>query len=178
MAYGVISPVAVAATNIDSYNRSAISASALENGSVVNLLTKSATAGESELWVATATATGELDDVWMAYDPEVVWTGSYRGLDPDVRNYTIAIGRTFSAFKLMESDLILMSEDAFTGSKSTNTYANATNGQSQLVWGASQTANVISLKYIATEYFSIGTGAMDNQRFTAYLMEVQRIART
>ena len=172
MAYGVINPVAVAATNIDSYNRSCISAGALENGSVVDLLTKSSTEGEAELWVATVPATANLKGVWMAYDPELVWTSYYRGLDPDVRNYTIAAGRAFSAFKLIEGDLVLMSADAFTAAKSSNGFANATNGQSQMVWGATQSTDTISMRYMATEYFSIGTGAMDTQRFTAYLMEV------
>jgi len=173
MAYGVINPVATAATTIDSYNRSCISASAMENGSVVDLLTKSSTSGEAELWTATVPATANLKGLWMVYDPEVVWTADkYRGLDPDVRNYSIAIGTTFSAFKLIEGDLILMSADAFTAVKSTNGFANGTNGQSQMVWGATQSNDTISMRYMATEYFSIGTGAMDTQRFTAYLMEV------
>jgi len=171
MAYGVINPVAVMATNIDSLNRSCISASDIEQGGVFELLTLSATAGEAEVWTATV-PTSALMDVWMAYDPELVWTGSYRGLNPDVRDYIITAARTFSAFKPMPGDLILMSADAFTGAIGVNTHGNATGANWQLVWGASQTNDVVSLKKVATKYFSLATGAIDDQRFTAYLMEV------
>ena len=172
MAYGVINPVATMATNIDSLNRSCISASNVEQGGVFELLTLSTTAGEAEVWTATV-PTSALMSVWMAYDPELVWTGSYRGLNPDVRDYIITAGRTFSAFRPKEGDLILMSEDAFVaGGKGVNTFANTTAANWQLVWGATQTNDCLAFKYRATKYFSIGTGAMDNQRFTAYLMEV------
>ena len=176
--YGVLVPVAIAATNVDSWVRSCISSTAIfENGGLCALAAKSTTAGESELWTATVPADASAEDVWMVYDPELVWTGSYRGLDPDVRNYTVAIGRTFNAFKPQPHDLLLMSYDGtgygcFYNAKSSNTFANATDGDGQLVWGATQTAGVLSLKYIATQYISIGTGAIEDQRTTAYLMEV------
>ena len=173
MSYGVMIPVAIAATNVDAWNRSAIcSASILENGGLVALLTKSSTTGESELWTATVPATADIMKDWIVYDPELVWTSSYRGLDPDVRNYTIAVGRTFSCFKPQTGDLILMDTDCFTGAKGVNTFANATNAQVQFVWGATQSASCISLSYVATQYISFGTGAMDDQRQVAYLMEV------
>jgi hypothetical protein len=173
MAYGVMVPVAIAATNVDAWNRSAISsASIFENGGLCALLTKSTTAGEAELWTATVPATADLMKDWIVYDPELVWTSSYRGLDPDVRNYTVAIGRTFSAFKPQVHDLMLMSEDCFTGAKGVNTFAAATNGQVQFVWGATQDASAVALKYIATQYISIATGAINDQRVVAYLMEV------
>ena len=168
MSYGVMIPVAIAATNVDAWNRSCIcSASILENGGVVALLTKS-----DELWTATVPATANLMSDWMVYDPELVWTGSYRGLDPDVRNYTIAISQTFSAFKPQVRDLVLMSADCFTTARSSNTFAGTVDGQVQLVWNATQVASAIALKYLATQYISIGTGLLNNQRFDAYLMEV------
>ena len=173
MAYGVMIPVAIAATNVDAWNRSCISATSIfENGGVCALLAKSTTSGEAELWTATVPATANLMSDWIVYDPELVWTGYYRGLDPDVRNYTIAIGRTFSAFKPQVGDLMLMSEDCFTATKSTNTFANAVDGQVQFVWNATQSSSCIAVHYLATQYISIGTGAMDNQRVTAYMMEV------
>ena len=173
MAYGVINPVAVMATQIDSLNRScrAAALSDIEQGGVFELLTLSTTAGEAEVWMATV-PTSALMSVWMAYDPELVWTGSYRGLNPDVRDYIITGGRTFSAFRPKPGDLILMSADAFTGAIGGNTFANTTTANWQLVWGTTQTNDCLSFKLRATKYFSIGTGAMDTQRFTAYLMEV------
>jgi len=174
MAYGVINPVAIMATNVDSLNRScrAAALSDIEQGGVFQLLTLSATAGEAEVWMATVPASATLMNVWMAYDPELVWTGSYRGLNPDVRDYIIAGGRTFSGFKPQVGDLILMSADAFSAAKSTDTFAHAVNGGWQMVWNATQLNDTLTMKYRATKYFSIGTGAMDDQRFTAYLMEV------
>jgi hypothetical protein len=176
MSYGVMIPVAIAATNVDAWNRSCIcSTSILENGGIVALLAKSATAGESELWTAsipTSSGTSDLPYDWMVYDPELVWTGSYRGLDPDVRNYVIAENQTFSAFKPQLHDLILMDADCFTASRVANTFAGSVSGQVQLVWNATQVASALALHYLATQYISIGTGAMDTQRIDAYLMEV------
>lgn len=173
MAYGVVIPTAIAATNVDAWNRSGISSTTiLENGGLCALLTKSTTSGQTEEWVATVPATANLMSLWMVYDPELVWTSSYRGLDPDVRNFRVAIGSTFSAFKPQVHDLILMSEDCFTGAIGGNDYANATDGQVQFVWGATQSSSCVALQHVETTYFSIGTGAMDTQRVTAYLMEV------
>ena len=174
MSYGVMIPVAIAATNVDAWNRPGICATnILENGGLVNLLAKSTTQGEAEVWTATVPATASLSKCWMVYDPELVWSGNYRGLDPDVRNFNVGIGRVFSAFLPQPYDLILLDEDCFTGVKGVNTFANATDSQVQLVWGATQTAGALSLKYIATQYISIGTGGFgDTGRVTAYLMEV------
>jgi hypothetical protein len=176
--YGVIIPVQIAASNVDSWNRSGYSASIdFENGGLCGLLTKQTASGLTEVWTATTPATADLMNDWIVYDPELVWTGSYRGLDPDVRNHYVAMGRVFSAFKPQPHDLLLMSYDTtgygcFTGAIGANTFANATDGQKQFVWGMTQSSSCISLKLIATEYISIGSGAVDNQRTTAYLMEV------
>jgi hypothetical protein len=35
-----------------------------------------------------------------------------------------------------------------------------------------QASSAFSMKYVATQYISIGTGAIDSQRIDAYLMEV------
>jgi hypothetical protein len=173
MSYGVMIPAAIAAQNVDAWTRSAISStSAFENGSLAALLTQSATSGESEVWTATVPATANLMSLWMVYEPELVSTGNYRGLDPDVRNFINPIGKMFSCFKPQVGDLILMNTDCFTGSKGANGFANATNGQTQFVWGATQSVSCVALKYIATQYISIGTGAIDDQRSVAYLMEV------
>jgi hypothetical protein len=176
MAYGVLIPKQIAAQNVDAWNRSAVCASAVENGSVFSLLTKSATSGESEVWTALVPASSgsHLTDLWMAYDPELVYSGSYRGLDPDVRNFRVPATQVFSAFRPMLHDILLMSEDCFTGAwgGATYTHANCTDGQWQLVWGTSQTGSVLSVAYLATSYISIGTGAIDTQRLTAYTVEV------
>ena len=171
--HAILIPDAIAAANIDSFTRSCVSASNIDNGYLLKLSSYGAASGEAEVWTAIVPSTvNGLNNLWMAYDPELVWTSSYRGLDPDVRNYTIAVGRTFSCFKPQTGDLILMDTDCFTGAKGVNTFANATNAQVQFVWGATQSASCISLSYVATQDISFGTGAMDDQRQVAYLMEV------
>jgi len=177
MAYGVLIPKAIAASNVDSWVRPAICTTLpVENGSVFSLLTKSATTGEGEVWTALVPASSgsHLTDVWMAYEPELVMTGSYRGLDPDVRNFINPVNKVFTAFKPQLHDILLMSEDCFSGAWGgvTNTHANCTNAGWQLVWGTSQTASVLSVAYLKTDYISIATGAMDTQRLTAYTVEV------
>lgn len=179
MAYGVIIQSKVAAKDIDSKNRQVVSAAAYENGSVGNLYTKSATAGEAEVWTMTAPTTSNLSNLWMVYEPEVVVTVSgtqkFKGIDPDPRNFRNEIGDIFSAFQLSIGDLVKMSEDAVAGTKSTNTYVVATNAAQKLTWAAAAVSGV-SLKLIGTEYISIGSGAIDNQRVVAYLFECVALA--
>src|SRR3989304_7896652 len=140
MAYGIITQSKNAAENVDSKNRSAVSAAAYENGSVGNLLTKSATDGEAEVWTLTAPVTGALSNLWMVYEPEIVETvsgsQSFRGIDPDPRNFRNAIGKVFSAFQLSLGDLVKMSADAVAGTKSTNGFVVATDQAQKLTWAA------------------------------------------
>lgn len=178
MANAVIVPVKIQASDIGAFNRSAVCASDTEQGALVVLTGKSATAGESEVFTAVHASTGDgLTGVWMAYSPEDVVTvsgsASFKDLDPDPRNFVNKATKVMDVFKPKIGDLILMSEDAFTGAKSTNTYANCTNGTSgQLVWGASATSSVFVMKYLATSYISIPDGSIGLGRVTAYLMEV------
>ena len=71
MAYGICLPKKIAAQDVNSLNRSAVSAAAYENGFVGNLLTISTTDGEDEVWTMTAPVTGALSNLWMAWEPEV-----------------------------------------------------------------------------------------------------------
>ena len=58
MSYNILIQNAVQAMNIDALNRSAICTTAnIDNGNVFYLATKSATAGEGEVWTATQPAT-------------------------------------------------------------------------------------------------------------------------
>lgn len=176
MSYGVLIPNAIAAKDIDSFNRSAVSASAVENGNIVILSAKSATAGEGEAWTALVPSTGNgLTGVWMAYEPELVLTASkYKGLDPDPRNFRNEIGDVFSVFKPQLGDIVTLTADNFSAAFSSNTHAIATDttGGLKLVWGNSIGSSVFALKYLATTYISLGTGAIASQRVTAYELEV------
>ncbi len=176
MAHNVMVPNAVAAMNIDAFNRSGVCASAVDNGNLVVLSALSATAGESEVWTALVPSTANgLTGLWMVGEPEVVVTDSkYKGLDPDPRNFFVAATKVFSCFRPQIGDIITMTADGLAGTKSTNTFVNATDttGGLKPLWGATQTASVFSMKLLETTYISIGTGAIDNQRVTAYKFQV------
>jgi hypothetical protein len=179
MAYhGVLIPSAIAAKNIDSYNRPVVSASALDNGNVVVLTGKSITAGEGEVWTAVVPSTSAgLTGLWMVYSgDEVVLTDSrYKGLDPDPRNFFTPATKTVSAFKPALGDIITVNAEALAGTfiLNTTTHVNATDttGGLKLLWGNSQTGSVLSYKLLGVTYFSLATGAIDTQRITAYELE-------
>jgi hypothetical protein len=176
MAYGVIIPRKIAAQDVQSYNRSAVAATDYEQGSVGYFSAKSTTSGESEVWTITAPVTGNLSNLWMMNEPEIMLTNEqYKGLDPDPRNFLKHDGEIFSVFMPQIGDLITMSADAVTGTKSTNTFVVATNAAQQLTWAASAVSG-LSLKLIETDYISIGLGSIGTQRITSYLFEVQAVA--
>lgn len=179
MSHAILIQNRVAAASVDSYNRSAIAGSAvdLDNGNVFRLDSQSATSGESEVWAVTAPTTSgsTMNNLWMAYSPEVVVTVSgtkqYKGIDPDPQDFYNLGGKVFDAFKLQVGDIITLTGDALSGSAE-SAYANSATGVYKLAWGASQTASALSLRYLATTYVSLATGAIDTQRVTAYKFEV------
>lgn len=175
MAHNILIPEAIQATNIDALNRSVVGSADIDNGNAFILASKSTTAGEGEVFVATQPATGSLSGLWLAYEPEVVVTVSgnskYKGIDPDIRNFTNVTGTVFSAFKPKVGDILLYTADGITGTKGSNTYAVAANGQYALAW-ASAAISGLSLKLLATKYITIGTGAIGSTRVTAYEFEV------
>ena len=176
MANGIIEKTAVAATDVNAYNRTVVSAAAVENGSVMSVGAMSSTAGEDEVFVGTAPTTGDLSNLWMAATPEVVVTAAkYKGLDPDPRNFTNAIGDMIAAFRPVLGDLVEMSADAVAGTISTNTFVVATNAASKLTWAAAAVSG-LSLKLRKTTTMSIGTGAIGSHKILSYLFEVVAVA--
>lgn len=177
MAYGLIIPRKIAAQDIHSLNRAAVSDAVMENGMVGSVAAKSTTTGEDEVFTFVTPATATLAAMWMVYEPEVVLTASkYKGLDPDPRNFTIAIGDVFSIFKPQVGDIISMSADAIGGTQSTNEYAVATDAQDQLQW-ASAAISGLSLHLLDdSDYVSIGLGSIGTQRVAMDLFQVVAIA--
>lgn len=180
MSYGVIVPNVIQAQDIDALVRSAKSATAVENGFVGQLATMSAVAGEREVFVMTApSASAGLTNLWMVGEPEVVVTTSgsskYKGIDPDPRNFIVAIGDIFTVFQPKVGDIITMSADALVGSSVTGNYVVATATDFQLNWAAAAVSG-LSLKLLETTYISIADGSIGNQRVTAYRFEVVAVA--
>ena len=85
MAYGVIEVNMAASQDVRTYNRAAINATVdLENGSVVQLASKSTDTDKGEVWLATQAVTGALSHLWMvSSDEKVMSDGKYANLDPD-----------------------------------------------------------------------------------------------
>ena len=112
----------------------------------------------------------------MVYEPEIVLTTSgtstYKGLDPNPQNFSIPAGTVFSAFKPALGDIVTMTADGFvTGTGAASAFANAADSSYLFTWASSVGAG-LSLAYVSTTYISIGSGAIDSQRVTAYKMKV------
>lgn len=173
----------VAAQNIDSLNRAALVPADVDNGWLLSLPTQNtaATRGLEEVWDGTQPATATLNAMWMVYEPEVVSVVSgsgykFKGIDVDPRDFYIVSGDVASVYKPQVGDIITLTGDALaTGSGAASAYAVAVNGAYKLTWAAAAISG-LSYKYIATTYISVGTGAIDTQRVTAYKFECVAIA--
>lgn len=173
---------AVMAKDVDSLNRFAEAAFDVDNGNVVQLLTKSATAGEGEVWTATKPASASLANLYMVAEPEVVIITAadgteYKGINADPRNFFTAAGKTFTAFKLQYGDIVTLTADAFANSIASNTFANPSNATALLTWGASATASSTAFKLVGTTYVSVGSGTLGaTQRVVAYQLQCIQVA--
>jgi hypothetical protein len=188
MTHGVLIPNAIGAKNVDSWGRTAITAADdIDNGWVVYLSGKSTTSGESEVWTAVKPATAgggsALTDLWMAGSPEIVGTASgssfYRGLNDDPRNFYNLGGHVFDVYKPQLGDIITLTDYALCGTyiAGTTTHVAATNGTTgtsggyTMLWVNAINTAVLCYKLLVATYISIGSGAIDNQRVTAYQFE-------
>lgn len=167
----------VAAQDNAYLNRSFTSGSNMDNGWVFNLQSQYTTADYTEVWQAVQPTTGSLGGLWMAASPEVVDTTSgnstYRGIDPDPRNFYTAASAVGDAIKLMPGDIITLTADAL-DSSTPQAFANAGVDSFEFAWAANPGATTtMSLRYLKTSYISVGSGsAIGNQRVTAFVFEV------
>jgi hypothetical protein len=163
-----------ASKDVDSFNRSVVSGSDIDNGWVFYMAGVN-NSGSSEVWDVRQPTTGSLTGLWMAASPENVLTASkYRGIDPDPRNFTNSASYVFDAIKLQVGDIITLTADAMiTGAGIGSAYAIATLDQYKFTWSAAAyAANLTVLRWMQTTYISIGSGGIDTQRVAAYRFEV------
>ena len=110
MAYGVLIESMIQAKNIDALNRSVKAQIDVAGGGLL-ALTAPTTQGD-DVWTAAAPATGNLGDLWIAYNPEVKYTKVngkvYAGLSADLRDYTNLAGEVYDAFKPKVGDEIVI----------------------------------------------------------------------
>lgn len=165
----------VASQNVDSLNRTVIATADVENGNVFELLTRSETDGEDEVWNATApTAAATAMGLWMAGASEIVITKvgnlEFRGIVEDPREFVNVKGRVFSAFKPMPGDIIEMT----LGAASSGEYLIPQNSNMALTTSASDNATGFSMKKVGTSVLHIGSGALSKAPVTTYIYEVVR----
>lgn len=174
--HSVMIPSAVAAKDVDAWNRSAVATVDVDNGNIVILSGLSTTAGEGEVFNALTPSTSDgLTGVWVVGEPEVVVTdGKYKGLDPNPQHFYVAAGDVFTCFKPQLGDLITLTDEGLAGTKSTNTFAIAVNSTGGLKpqWNSTAGSGVFAMKLLKTTYISIADGSIGKQRTTAYLFEV------
>jgi hypothetical protein len=181
MTHAVLVPSMIAAMNIDSLNRSVLSASAIDNGNVFAMGAEytSASLALTEVFAISQPTAGSATGMWMAYsgDEIVLTDAKYKGLDPDPRNFYNAAGKVFSAFKPQVGDIVVLTADGFSNTFSSHTYATGQADSYQLLWttGDSGSAGGLTYKYIATTYISLATGGIDSQRVAAYKLECVKI---
>ena len=159
----------VAATNVDSYNRSAIATVNVPNGSVFSLKEKDAT---NELcYVVKAPTSGE-KGLWMATSPEVIYVDKAHGGSADPRDFVNVAGRAIDATYLVPADIIEMTGEGITGID-TAKYLVADTGMTLKAAAAAPTAGGLALRKIGTGTLKVGDGAIAPAAIPTYVFEVE-----
>ena len=158
----------VAATNIDSYNRSAVATVNVPNGSVFSLKEKDAV--NELLYKAVAPKAGE-KGLWMATSPEVIYVDKQHGGSADPRDFENIAGRAIDATYLVPTDIIEMTGDGISGI-ATAAYLVADTGMTLKAATAAPTAG-LALRKIGTGTLKIGDGAIAPAAIPTYVFEVE-----
>ena len=172
-----------ASFDVGSYNRTAIAGSStdIDNGNIFRLDSQSTTSGQTECWNVTAPAfsASTCNNLWMAASPEVVWTVDstliYRGLNQDPRRFYNKGGYAFDAVAVKKGDVFTLTVDGIAGGATPTSVIQPSDGA--YTWTAVTTASAVaavptSASLVGTTYISIGSGAIDSQRTTAYKFNV------
>lgn len=171
MSHAIMIPSVTMAEKLDSLVRSIKCVSDLDNGNIVFLNDGiSSTSGEGEVWTAATPASTTVTGAWMVGEPEVVITNAqYKGLDPDPRNYYLDADTIGTAFKVKKCDIVRLTTDAFSNSRSSNTYAGIGSSGAKLTWQASS-SNAL-FKFVEATTLPLSTGSPGNNRVTIYRLE-------
>jgi len=168
---------AVAAQNVSAYNADFVSASSLDNGNICQLLTKSSTTGQGEVWVATAPTTASATGVFMVDSPVLPFlvTGAgdiINGLGTARDFYTLTT-KIGAARRLQLGDIVTLSAETL-DSSTTQAYAIPVAGSFTMAWSA-VTVNGFYLTYLKTTYISVPDGTIGTGRVVAYEFRVDHI---
>ena len=182
MAHNVVIKKAVAAYNVDSYNRTAVCESDIDNGCIFKLNSYSETDGEGIVWKAEQAAATD-KGLWMATSPEVVIISSgeiptgneiaFRNIVVDPRAFTNIAGKMIDATLLVPGDIIEMTGEGITGiGEPTNTYLVPDTANFALKV-ATAAGTGLSLRKVGTSILHIGNGSLVKTPVTTYKFVVE-----
>lgn len=184
MMHNVVIKKRVAAMNVDSYNRTAVFDTAVDNGCVALLEGYSTTAGEEDVWKAKQ-ATADSKGLWMATSPEIVMTRvfdgdstlgvsplDYRGIVNDVRAFYNNAGTMVDMTYLNVGDIIEMTGSGIDGiGTEANIYLTPDTTGYKLKAGTTAGAGC-TLQKVAKGYLHIGNASMSKIPMPTYKFAV------
>lgn len=167
MAHNVIIKRAVAGFNVDSYNRTVVADTDIDNGGVFAL---TRTDAQDLRWTASYAANASATGLWMATSPEVMYVNKEAGLSVDPRDFTNKAGRSIDATLLVKGDVIEMTGEGI-ADIDTKDYLVAATDSYTLVAADAAVAG-FTLKKIGTSTLKIGDGAIAPAPVATYVYEV------
>lgn len=159
----------VAATNIDSYNRSAVATVNVPNGSVFSLKEKDT--NNELLYKAVAPKANE-KGLWMATSPEVIYVNKTQGGSSDPRDFVNIAGRAIDATYLVPTDIIEMTGEGITGID-TAVYLVADTTMTLKAAASAPTAGGLALRKVGKGTLKVGDGAIAPAAIPTYVFEVE-----
>lgn len=175
MANNVLIKTRTASKDVDAFNRTAVCASAINNGCVFKLDSYSVTEGEKYVWTATQAAATDTG-LWMASSPEVVVTNVMTGIDfkgivVDPRAFTNQAGAMIDCFKLQVGDTIELYSETIADIGTKNYLIPATTGFALVAADAAGTG--LTLKKVGTGVLHIGQPSIAKSVYTTYKYVVE-----
>lgn len=173
MAHNVIIKRAVAAFNVDSYNRTAVYTDTahptytLDNGAVFTL---TRTDAEDLRWTVTAPAATTTTGLWMATSPEVVYVDKAHGGTADPRDFVNTQNMSIDATLLVKGDIIEMTGEGIANIATKNYLV--VDASTFTLKAADAAGTGLCLKKIGASTLHIGDGAIAPAATPTYVFEV------
>jgi hypothetical protein len=165
MAHGIMIPSMVQAKDVDSLNRWFKATVDLDNGNIITIGALSA----GEVFVGATPLAATPVGAYMVGEPEVVMTGNYKGLDPDPRNFYVPANTEATCFKVKTGDIVRLTADNFSNTRSTETYANV-QASGKLLWASASTYATL-FKLVEVTAIPLSSGAPGTNSIVAYRLE-------
>lgn len=159
----------MSAKDVEALNRSAVSESDIDGGTLVSLSTFA-----DGVFTATKATSGQ--GLYIAYNPSEHFTkvddNIYAGLSQDPRDYTNLAGRTFDVAKLLVGDLVTLTAGNIKSGETVTKGKFLEQGADGYVVKNSATASTTSLKVIDIVTIPFPQAGIGMEFATGYLCEV------